>query len=119
MGELLEDSLVFYEQRLTGHSSQVVRDYADRGIVSASRSELQQVLANLISNALDALNGSGRLMLQVCMASDNSGTQVVVEDDGAGIPAENREGVFEPFFTTKHSAATGWGLLVAKATVPN
>ncbi len=117
VAELLEDTLAFYEQRLTGHSIQVVRDYADRGIVSASRSELQQVLANLISNALDALNGSGRLTLQVSMASDNSGTQVVVEDDGAGIAAENLERVFEPFFTTKQNTGTGLGLWVAKEII--
>jgi PAS domain S-box-containing protein len=115
--DLLEDTLAFYEQRLADHSIRVVRDYRDRGTVSASRSELQQVFANLISNALDAMNGSGRLTLRVSTASDNSGTEVVVEDDGAGIAADHLNRVFEPFFTTKQSTGTGLGLWVAKEII--
>ena len=115
--DLLEDTLAFYEQRLTDHSILVVRDYRDRGTVSASRGELQQVFANLISNAIDAMNGSGRLTLRVAMASDKSGTEVVVEDDGSGIAADHLDRVFEPFFTTKLNTGTGLGLWVAKEII--
>jgi len=51
------------------------------------------------------------------MASDKSGTEVVVEDDGTGIAANHLDRVFEPFFTTKLNTGTGLGLWVAKEII--
>jgi signal transduction histidine kinase len=72
-------------------------------------SELEQVLLNLTSNAIDACAGGGLVRISIELPVD--GTRVVVEDDGCGIAPEHRERIFEPFFTTKGAGhGTGLGL---------
>jgi PAS domain S-box-containing protein len=119
VADLLQDTLSFYEHRLAAHSVQVVCDFNDRGMVTASRSELQQVFAILISNALDAMHEQGVLTLRVSSVIEraSSAVQVSVEDTGPGIAADCLNRIFEPFFTTKPSTGTGLGLWVAMELV--
>ena len=81
--------------------------------------ELQQVVANIISNAADAVEPGGTLKVSVSCVDGDSGkaVQVRVEDNGPGIAAENIERIFEPFFTTKKNVGTGLGLWVSKTIV--
>jgi signal transduction histidine kinase len=81
--------------------------------------ELKQVIANLISNAIDAVPTKGRIAIHCCDAKTNSGkaAEVVIEDDGPGIPPELLNRIFDPFFTTKQDVGTGLGLWVAKEIV--
>ncbi|MFD0859944.1 ATP-binding protein [Roseovarius aquimarinus] len=60
---------------------------------------LQQVLVNLISNAVDAMGGAGRLTLAA--APHDGGWRVTVRDEGPGLPEGAAEQMFDPFFTTK------------------
>jgi PAS domain S-box-containing protein len=115
LADLLEDTLSFYEHRVVAHSIRVVRDFNDRGMVKASRSELQQVFAILVSNALDAMKDHGVLTLRVSSVTErgSSAVRVSVEDTGHGIAADCMNRIFEPFFTTKPSTGTGLGLWVA------
>lgn len=70
---------------------------------------LLQVLINLINNARDASQASGRIMLQASVA--NNQVRITVTDEGIGIPAAIRDRVFDPFFTTKEAGeGTGLGL---------
>jgi PAS domain S-box-containing protein len=118
VAELLDETLSFYEHTVAARSIRVVKEFSDCGTLSASRGELQQVFANLIANALDAMNGSGVLTLRVSAAGElNPGVQIAVEDNGAGIAAENLDHIFEPFFTTKRNTGTGLGLWVAKEII--
>jgi signal transduction histidine kinase len=91
----------------------VVREFAaDLPTVQARGGELNQVWTNLIDNALDALNGSGRLIVRAY--PDHGDVVVQVEDDGSGIPAELLGQIFEPFVTTKEPGrGTGLGLSIA------
>jgi signal transduction histidine kinase len=79
---------------------------------------LRQVFANLITNALDALNGGGRLLIRAgrsyCWKDGRPGVRVVVADTGSGMSAEVRARIFEPFFTTKLATGTGLGLWVTQ-----
>jgi signal transduction histidine kinase len=78
--------------------------------------ELNQVWANLLENALDAVNPSG----QVAMSAAREGDRVVVRfvDDGPGIPAEIRARIFDPFFTTKPiGQGSGLGLDISRRLV--
>jgi signal transduction histidine kinase len=75
--------------------------------------ELNQVWANLVDNALDAIADGGH----VTVAARAEGTQVTVRvtDDGPGIPADVRSRVFDPFFTTKPvGQGTGLGLDIVR-----
>ncbi len=79
---------------------------------------LNQVLINLMVNALDAVGRDGRIRVSTATQGgegDESFVVVAVSDDGPGIPAELRERIFEPFYTTKEvGEGTGLGLSVSQ-----
>jgi signal transduction histidine kinase len=78
--------------------------------------ELNQIWANLIDNALDAVPDSGRV--DVTAICERQRVVVRVVDNGAGIPAEIRKRLFEPFFTTKPvGQGTGLGLDIVRRLV--
>jgi signal transduction histidine kinase len=78
--------------------------------------ELNQVWANLLDNALDAIPVSGRV--DVRAAREGSHVLVRIVDNGAGIPAEVRARIFDPFFTTKPMGqGTGLGLDIARRLI--
>jgi signal transduction histidine kinase len=78
--------------------------------------ELNQVWANLIDNALDAIPVSGRV--EVRAARQGSHVLVRIVDNGAGMPAEVRARIFDPFFTTKPMGqGTGLGLDIARRLI--
>ncbi len=90
----------------------------DEVVVLGDKDQLQQVLLNLLLNALQALEGAPPpRRVQVSVRTDAAGNRVAirVSDNGPGIPSELTERVFEPFFTTKATGAgTGLGLAVAR-----
>jgi signal transduction histidine kinase len=78
--------------------------------------ELNQIWANLIDNALDAVPDSGRI--EVLANRDGEHVVVRVVDNGSGIPAKIRERIFDPFFTTKPPGkGTGLGLDIVRRLV--
>jgi signal transduction histidine kinase len=78
--------------------------------------ELNQVWANLIDNALDAVPESGRI--EITAHRERRGVVVCIIDNGGGIPAEVRERIFEPFFTTKPvGQGTGLGLDIVRRLI--
>jgi signal transduction histidine kinase len=96
---------------------EVVRDY-DRSLprIPAHPGELNQVWTNLIDNAVDAMEGRGRLWIVTGGVGDR--IAVRIEDEGPGVPAELRDRVFDPFFTTKPvGSGTGLGLDIARRIV--
>ena len=78
--------------------------------------ELNQIWANLIDNALDAVPDAGRV--DVTATCERQRVVVRVVDNGPGIPADVRERIFEPFFTTKPvGKGTGLGLDIVRRLV--
>ena len=76
--------------------------------------QLQQVLVNLVKNAMQAMTKGGTLTLQTGESGD--GVWVPVGDDGGGIPQEQINRIFEPFYTTKKKG-TGLGLMIVQRIV--
>jgi PAS domain S-box-containing protein len=76
--------------------------------------QIQQVLVNLMKNAMHAMTRSGTLTLQTGEGAD--GVWVSVADTGGGIPQEQINRIFEPFFTTKKQG-TGLGLMIVQRIV--
>lgn len=84
--------------------------------VSAVGPDLNQVWANLLQNALDAVSSGGEITIHA--AVEGGAVTVRVIDDGAGIPPEVQPKIFDPFFTTKPAnLAVGLGLDVVRRTV--
>ena len=82
--------------------------------------EIKQVIANLISNAIDAARADGDVVLRgrrTVAPDGTSGVRIVVADNGSGIDAKNLAHIFEPFFTTKRDVGTGLGLWVTQEIV--
>jgi signal transduction histidine kinase len=78
--------------------------------------EIQQLVSNIISNAIDAVPISGTLTIDASPAKLPGGESIrlKIEDDGPGIAPEDLKRIFEPFFTTKKDVGTGLGLWVCK-----
>ena len=119
LSDLLDDTLSFYEHEFQVRDIEVTRDYRSRSVVRGSRGEIQQVFANLVSNAVDAMARDGRLTVRVVDVLDpqHPGVEIAVEDTGTGIAGDNLSRIFEPFFTTKQNTGTGLGLWVAKEII--
>jgi signal transduction histidine kinase len=78
--------------------------------------ELNQIWANLIDNALDAIPDSGRVEVRANREAERVAVRIV--DNGAGIPPDVRERIFDPFFTTKPvGLGTGLGLDIVRRLV--
>ena len=82
--------------------------------VAASAEALNDVVSNLLVNALEATNRGGHV--SVSAAAGEGACLLMVEDDGPGIPATLREKILQPFFTTK-SQGTGFGLAIVARRV--
>jgi len=76
--------------------------------------QIQQVLVNLVKNAMQAMTKGGSLTLQTSEGAD--GVWVSVADTGGGIPQEQLNRIFEPFYTTKKKG-TGLGLMIVQRIV--
>ncbi len=115
LNKCLEDALGVAAGELpTG--IQVVRDYGKPPFVQCQPQPLNQVLLNIVLNAIHAMNGQGVLTL----SSGIDGEQVWVEvrDTGQGIVPEHLEHIFDPFFTTKPvGKGTGLGLSICYGIV--
>ncbi len=86
-------------------------------MVSVNRTRIEQILVNLIINAVDATPGEGTVTIDVRANEDDTRAIVEVRDTGTGIPEETLSNIFEPFFTTKGNGGTGLGLPVVREIV--
>jgi PAS domain S-box-containing protein len=86
--------------------------------VQGDRVQLQQVVLNLILNAVEAMASieAGARGLSISSEQEGTGVRVAVSDTGPGIDPEHREHVFKPFFTTKPSG-TGMGLSICRSII--
>jgi signal transduction histidine kinase len=118
--DLIESSIDLFRDRATREKVTIVREWDELPIIHADGEQLRQVLANLISNALDVLaaNLSPNPTIEVSGGLNLAGNEVWirVRDNGPGVPAEIASKLFRPFFTTK-SRGTGLGLSLSKKFV--
>jgi signal transduction histidine kinase len=114
----IEDTLQIFSHRLKP-DVEVSRCY-DRTLpqINAYGSELNQVWTHLIDNAIDAMDGRGRL--KITTGRDGNAVCVTITDSGMGIPPEIQPRIFESFFTTKPvGKGTGLGLDNVRRIVEN
>lgn len=98
------------------HSLTIIENLADLPRIPGHPSRLSQILFNLLDNAAQAIGHDGRIMVRTLR--DNTGIQVIIQDNGCGIPDTIRSQVFDAFFTTRPvGSGAGLGLTVARDTV--
>ena len=109
---LVEDSLRMNAGALFRHEVRVVRDFAFAPRVLGEKGKVLQILVNLIRNAKYACDDGGAaekiLTLRIAAAGDNR-VQLIVQDNGVGIPPENLTRIFGHGFTTR-TDGHGFGL---------
>lgn len=118
--EVLADSLVLVGHLLKRGNVAIVQDIASERGIAINRNELQQVVINLLVNALQAMPEGGTLRLAAYdwdKEGQPVGVALSVADSGPGIPAEHLHRVFDPFFSTKGQNGTGLGLSVSYGLV--
>ncbi len=84
--------------------------------LKADKGQLQQVLLNIINNAMGAMKDDGRIDIAVNLRGDDELT-IAITDNGVGIPKENLNSIFEPFFSTRGEKGTGLGLSITYGIV--
>jgi two-component system, sporulation sensor kinase E len=115
LNDVVEKSLELLQPELNNRGLKVKSRLAGQlPAVPADATQTQQVLVNLIKNAMQAMTKGGTLTLQTGEGAD--GVWVSVADTGSGIPQEQINRIFEPFFTTKKTG-TGLGLMIVQRIV--
>lgn len=116
--ELFSTVLTLFDARIRNAEIEVIRRFGRIPTVLANDGEIRQVLANLISNAIDAMPGGGKLCLRTCNCRDwkngRKGIVITISDTGQGMDRHTRQRIFEPFFSTKGLTGTGLGLWVTQ-----
>ncbi|SFJ43341.1 HAMP domain-containing protein [Celeribacter neptunius] len=113
--EVVRDCLVLTRHQIATNGIVVETDMAADKNVLMARTELQQVLVNLILNAVHAMPEGGTLSLAV--RDVTKGVKIEVADSGTGIAPETLRRIFDPFFTTKQAQGTGLGLSISQTLV--
>ena len=114
LGSALDAALAIVASDWNGRI-EIVRDYADLPKVKVPADQLTRVVVNLAVNAGEAVDGTGRLVVQA-RPSGARGIEISFIDDGRGIDDMSLPNIFEPFFSTRDAAA-GLGLANVRGIV--
>lgn len=118
LDEVLEQALQLLGPRIRNEGVEVIRQLPPDAWVSGDAIRLEQVLINLLNNALDAMHGRTVRQLRIEARRDKGIWRLSVADSGGGIAPEHLVQVFEPFFTTKPvGQGLGLGLAVSYGIV--
>jgi two-component system sensor histidine kinase AtoS len=122
LNEIVKDSIAFTEDYArASQDERGVRVRFETELVEhvppvrANPGALREVFVNLLRNAVDAIEGEGRITVRTRAEGERS--IVEVRDTGAGMPKDVQEKLFRPFFTTKGERGTGLGLATCYAIV--
>jgi signal transduction histidine kinase len=113
--DVVADCVLLVRHLLQKSSIELLCDSGATALVTINRNELQQVLINLMVNAIHAMPDGGRLRIVTKDAA--AGIVIDVIDNGVGISQQNLDRIFDAFFSTKHEQGTGLGLSISYTIV--
>ena len=115
---IIDDCLYLLAHRIKIKRASIIKNYSnDVSTVYIDKGQMEQVLINLLNNALDAIKFNGEIKIDTGIGEDKF-VYFKITDNGSGIAPENLENIFEPFFTTKSpNDGTGLGLSISKAII--
>ncbi len=119
--EGIESTLLILQHRLKAKSDrpaiEVIRQYDKLPLVECYPGQLNQVVMNIVSNAIDALEEKGKPPYQITIRTsliENTWVKIAIADNGPGIPPAVQSRIFDPFFTTKAiGKGTGMGMSIS------
>lgn len=114
LAEIVEEACEFVRRELNQAGVQIelaIEPDAAELTLPLDEAQVRQALLNLLRNAREAMPSGGRVVVRVTRTDD--GLDLIVDDEGVGMPATTRERLFEPFFTTKQHG-TGLGLAISR-----
>jgi PAS domain S-box-containing protein len=115
LGQIAEHALEIYEPRCTSAGIAIKRFLDSSRKIMLRRGEMMQVISNLITNAIYAMQPGGTLSVSVVdLQEPQEGVLLTVADTGTGIAPADIPKIFDAFFTTRATIGTGIGLFVAK-----
>ena len=116
---LIQGCISLVENQAIFHNVDVVMNLdPSLPMIIVDPSQIERVFLNLIINAAEAMEGSGRLTITTAIDSLDQSIHIDVQDTGSGISPENIEKVFDPFFTTKETGhGVGLGLAISYGIV--
>lgn len=123
LGKIVEDTLTLLERELRKFRIDIDYQAADIPPALANGNQIQQVLLNLLINARQAMPQGGRLVLRLSHDADAGMVDLLVRDNGVGIPQEDLPRIFDSFFSTKSGpdetgkGGTGIGLAACREIV--
>lgn len=113
---VLERTLALISPTAEEHQIELVYEQGAESIeIKADENQTEQILLNVISNAINACASRDRIVIRIepRPSEFDKSVQVIVQDEGRGIAEKDLEKVFDPFFTT-HATGTGLGLSVVQ-----
>ena len=112
---VLDDAIALMSSRLTDSGARIAFDRPRAEVwITGGTVRLQQVIVNLISNAIDAMADHPDPVIDITLETDADRVRLSVSDRGHGLDPETTSQIFDPFFTTKdHGAGLGLGLSVS------
>lgn len=118
-GALMEETLRLFAGKLRNKGIRVEKHLDEDVALSVIGGEIRQVLANLFSNAIDAVDVHGRIGISVRrgLHYGKDFAELAVQDNGSGIAAEHITSIFTPFHSTKGDLGNGLGLYISKEIV--
>jgi two-component system NtrC family sensor kinase len=115
---LIETTLTVLTHRFASRNVRVAQDLADLPMVPCDAQQIQQVLVNLLVNAVQASGEGATIHVRTRLDAAGGRVAIEVQDPGSGIAPEHLARIFDPFFTTKEQGkARGLGLAVAYGIV--
>lgn len=124
LSEVLREISDFYRPQAEKRGIAVHHRLETEGAILGFRSEIVQVVTNLLLNALDATSAGGQVMIHLypaprwlCEMHASCGYCFSIADTGSGIASQDRERIYQPFFTTKGERGTGLGLWVSAGII--
>ena len=117
--DVTQDSLGLVDHVYASNDIDVKLEFTNVPDVKINPSELQQVIINLIINAVQAMDGKGILTIQshVLERDGKNGVCLAFHDSGPGISEDTIHTIFDPFFTTKRAKGTGLGLSISQTII--
>jgi two-component system NtrC family sensor kinase len=116
---IIQECLSLVERQALFHNIEIKTDLQkDLAPVVLDASQMQQVFINIIMNAVEAMDGNGRLVVTTRLDDGGNFIEIAFTDTGHGIRPEDLERIFDPFFTTKAPGhGTGLGLAISQGIV--